>query len=117
MVHIAIQENREEVVIKLEGRLAGSSVGKLNRAWIEFAPRLGSTPLTIDLRHVTRADAYGVKALRNLQSLTGAKLLTTTPLSRYVAEDVARGCALSSFRKVKQSALGRSRFQVRNGTI
>jgi len=117
MLHIAIQQNREEAVITLEGRLAGSSVGKLNRAWMEFAPRLGSTPLTIDLRPVTRADAYGVKALRNLQSLTGARLITTTPLTRYVAEDVARGCALSSFRKVRQAALGRSRFQLRNGTI
>jgi ABC-type transporter Mla MlaB component len=117
MFQIRIQQNREAVTIALEGRLAGSSVKKLNRVWMEFAPQLGCTPLTIDLRHLTRADAYGVKALRNLQSLTGAKLITTTPLTRYVAEDVARGCALSTFRRVREAVHGRSRLQARYGTI
>jgi anti-anti-sigma regulatory factor len=117
MFQIEIQQNCEAVTIKLEGRLAGSSVGKLNRAWMEFAPQLGSTPLTIDLRHLTRADAYGVKALRNLQSLTGARLVTCTPLTKYVAEDVARGCALSTFRRVRASAPGRSKLHARNRTI
>ena len=117
MFQIEIQQNREAVTIKLEGRLAGSSLRKLNRAWMEFAPQLGAAPLTIDLRHLNRADAYGVKALRNLQLLTGAKLITNTPLTQYVAEDVARGCTLSSFRSVTHAAPGRSKHQARNETI
>lgn len=117
MLLIQIQQNSEAAIIKLGGRLAGSSVGKFNRAWMEFAPLLGSRSLTIDLRNVTSADAFGVKALRNLQSLTGARLITDSPLTKYVAEDIARRCALRTLRKVREAAHGSSRLQRRNGTI
>jgi hypothetical protein len=117
MLLIDIQQNCEAVMIKLEGRLAGSSVRKLDRAWVEFAPLLGSRPLTLDLRKLIRADAFGVKALRNLQSLTGARLMTNSPLTKYVAEDIARRCASNVMRKVREAAHGRSGSQRRYGTI
>jgi hypothetical protein len=117
MLLIEIQQNGEAVIIKLEGRLAGSAVGKLDRAWVEFAPLLGSRPLTIDLRKLTRADAYGVKALRNLQALTGARLVTNSPLTKYVAEDIARRCASNVLRKVREAAHGRSGHQRRYGML
>lgn len=93
MLRIDIEQNHETVTIKLEGRLAGPSVVKLNRVWIEFARSLDSTKLQIDLRGVTQADAWGVKALRDIQAQTGATLITNSPLAKYIAEDIARRCA------------------------
>lgn len=116
MLRIEVQQDRDAVTIKLEGRVAGLAVKQLNRAWIDFAPSLGSALLSIDLRKVTRADAYGVKALRAIQALTGAKLITCFPLTRYVAEDVARHCALNAARKARKTAVARGRFHSRNGT-
>ena len=90
MLRIRVQQNSETVTIELDGSLVGPSVVKLNRVWIEFARLLDPTELFIDLRKVVQADAWGVKALRDIQSLTGAKLVTNSPLSRYIAEDIAR---------------------------
>jgi len=93
----------------------GGSLGdKLNRAWIEFAASPASLPFVIDMRNVTEADAWGVQALRDFQSLRGARLITSSPLTKYVAEDFARHCAPQAHMKV--AAVRRSRFHARKGS-
>ncbi len=116
MLKINVQQDSEAVTIQLEGQVAGPAVVKLNRAWIEFAALPASTPFVIDLRNVTQADAWGVRALRDLQTLTGARLITSSPLSKYVAEDVARHCTPQTHRKFEKAAV-RSRFDTRKGTV
>jgi anti-anti-sigma regulatory factor len=117
MLRINVQQDTEAVTIQLEGQVAGPSVVKLNRAWIEFAALPASTPFVIDLRNVTEADAWGVRALRDLQTLTGARMITSSPLSKYVAESVARHFAPQLHRGVQKAAVRRSRFHARKGTI
>jgi len=93
MLRIHVQPDNKTTTITLEGQLAGPSVVKLNQVWTEFARLLPFTALQIDLRDVTEADAWGVKALRDIQAVTGAKLITSSPLAKYIAEDIARRCA------------------------
>jgi anti-anti-sigma regulatory factor len=117
MLRINVEQNNDTVIIQLEGRIAGSSVVKLNRVWIEFAHVLDPEKLFIDMRNVTQVDAWGVKALRDLQALTGARLITSSPLTKYVAEDIARHCNSRAFTKYKGADIRRSRSQARNGTV
>src|ERR1017187_8885428 len=103
MLRINIERNKDTATIKLEGSVAGPTIVKLNRIWIENDLLADSTPLMIDLRNVTHADAWGVRALRDIQTRTGARLITSSPLTKYVAEDVARNYAVHAVKKVKET--------------
>jgi hypothetical protein len=48
----------------------------------------------IDLRNATYADATGLKVLRDIYSETSAEFLTSTPWTKYLAEEVTRGSAI-----------------------
>jgi len=81
----------EAMTIKLEGRVTGPWVAELDRLWQQTSPTLGSRQLSIDLRETTYADAGGVGALRAIYSQTRAALLTSTPWTQYLAEEISRG--------------------------
>ena len=117
MLRINVQQNAESVTVKLAGKIGRSSVVQLNRAWIESATLLPSAPHLIDLRDVTQADGCGVKALRDIQTLAGARLITSSPLTKYIAENIVRRCASRTGQPAKRNAAIRSRFQPRNGRI
>jgi hypothetical protein len=72
----------------LEGRLAGPWVTELNRAWREAAPRLGEKLLSLDLRNLTYSDASGKHLLRQIFRETGAEIVTSSPWSQYLADEV-----------------------------
>ena len=46
--------------------------------------------LSLDLRATTFADAGGIKVLRTIYSQSKAAILTGTPWTEYLAEEVAR---------------------------
>lgn len=48
----------------------------------------------IDLRSATYADETGLKVLRDIYSETSAEFLTSTPWTKYLAEEVTRGSAI-----------------------
>jgi hypothetical protein len=85
---ITIQEHDEAIEMKLEGRVAGPWVAELNRAWVETAPTLGQRTLSIDIQHVTYADAGGKHALRDIYAQTHAKLIASSPWAQYLAEEI-----------------------------
>ena len=74
----------------LEGRIAGPWAVELERVWLEAAPRLGSTKLSIDLRDVTFADASGKKVLKDIFSQTGAEIVAGTLWGQFLAEEISR---------------------------
>ena len=80
--------------MKLEGRVAGPWASELDRVWIESAPRLGSKKLVIDLHNVTYADAAGKQVLRSIYAQTHAELLTSTPWTQFLAEEVTAKAAV-----------------------
>lgn len=88
MLRIYFQENPNSIVIKLEGRVAGPWAAELGRLWEEKAPAVAHKQLSLDLRGTTFADAGGIKVMRAIYSQSGAAILTGTPWTEYLAEEV-----------------------------
>ncbi len=85
---ITIQENDKVIEVTLEGRVVGPWVEELTRVWAETTPKLGTRTLSIDLRNVTYADAKGKQSLKDIYFQTHASLLTSTPWTEYLAEEI-----------------------------
>ncbi len=85
---ITIQEQDQTIEIKLEGRVAGPWVPEVRRVWEETAPQLGTKTLSIDIQHVTYADAGGKQALREIYAQTRARLIANSPWAEYLAEEI-----------------------------
>ena len=90
MLRITVEENPEAIVIKLEGRIAGPWAAELDRLWEEKSSAAAHKKISLDLRETTFADAGGMRVLKAIYSQTGAALLTDTPWTQYLAEEVTR---------------------------
>lgn len=88
MLKITTNEKPEEVVITLEGRVAGPWVAEVSRVWVETAPRVASRKLSLDLRNVTYADVSGKHVLSEIYSQTGAELIASTPWTQYLVDEI-----------------------------
>lgn len=88
LLRITVQEKDTEIEITLEGRVAGPWVAELRRIWMETTPRLGARKLSLDLRNVTYSDAGGEQVLREIFAQTNAELVTGTPWTQYLAEQI-----------------------------
>ena len=89
-LRITIEESAEATDIKLEGRIAGLWADELRRTWLEIFPLPSARKLTINLCDATYADADGIQVLREIYSQHPARLITSTPLTQYLAEEVMR---------------------------
>ena len=90
MLRITVEENSKAMVIKLEGRIAGPWAAELDRLWKETTPVVAGRKLFLDLRDTTFADADGIRALKAIYFQTEATILTGTPWTEYLAEEVSR---------------------------
>ncbi len=88
-LRISIHEDDKAIGLILEGRLAGPYVEELERAWRETAPLVRGRPLKLDVRNVTYSDAIGKQALRTIVEQTGAEIVTSSPSSEYLAEEIS----------------------------
>ena len=68
--------------------MAGPWVAELSRVWVETAPQLANRTLSIDLRNVIYADALGKQVLREIYAQTQARLVTSTPWTQYLADEI-----------------------------
>ena len=89
MLRITLEEKSDAVVLKLAGRLAGPWVAELGRLWEAKAPGVAQKKLSLDLRETTFADANGMRILKAIYAQTGAAILSGTPWTQYLAEEVA----------------------------
>jgi hypothetical protein len=89
-LRITIEQNPASIAIILEGRIIGPWAAELDRTWSELAPSLGTRKAAIDLRNATYADATGIHVLHRIYSETAAELITSTPWTKYLAEEVTR---------------------------
>lgn len=64
---------------------------ELSRAWRETAPRLNQREVRLDLREVTYSDASGKQVLREIFRVTQADLVTRSPWSEYLANEIRNG--------------------------
>lgn len=89
-LRITVREQESVTEITLEGRLAGPWVTELSRAWSELALRLGARKVSIDLRDVTYCDEAGKQVLREIVAQTNAELVTSSPLTKYLAQEISK---------------------------
>jgi len=89
-LRITVEENGESMVLKLEGRLAGPWVAELDRLWQQTSAGRNGQKIVLDLRETTYADATGIESLRSIYRETGAAILTGTPWTQYLADEVTR---------------------------
>lgn len=94
MLRISITQTAEAVAIILEGRVAGPWADELQRAWAEVAASVGKRTVTIDLRNTTYADSNGIAVLQGIYTKAVAELITGSPWTKYLAEEVTRGSAV-----------------------
>lgn len=80
----------EAIVIKIEGKISGSHVLELHRAWEELTSTLGRRRLLVDLRDVTHVDGTGHKLLSEIGAKADAEFVADTPLTKYFAEQALR---------------------------
>jgi anti-anti-sigma regulatory factor len=95
-LRISIEPRETSIAIILEGRIAGPWAVELDRTWSELAPSIGAQKVSIDLSDATYADANGIRVLHKIYSQTAAELITSTPWTQYLAEEVARENNLNS---------------------
>jgi hypothetical protein len=88
MLMITYQKSSQGVTLKLEGRVAGEWVSELADFWAKTAPRVASTKLFVDISDITYADFAGIKALRAIYSQAHAELVSNSPWTRYLAEEI-----------------------------
>jgi anti-anti-sigma regulatory factor len=96
MLRISIIPTADSTHIILEGRVAGPWAEELSRTWAEAAPTVGKRTVSIDLRNTTYADASGIRVLQEIYRNAGAELITGSPWTKYLAEEVTRGSAIKS---------------------
>jgi hypothetical protein len=70
--------------------VAGPWVAELGRTWAGLAPTVGKRKLVIDLCNTTYADEGGIGILREIYLTTASELVTSSPWTQYLAEEVTR---------------------------
>lgn len=89
LLRISIQEQHDTIGFILEGRVAGPWAAELSRAWEEIRLRLDGKKFFLDLRSVTYSDVGGKRILREIVAQSGAELVTSSPWSEYLAEEIS----------------------------
>jgi anti-anti-sigma regulatory factor len=87
VLRITIQKSKQEVTIKLEGRIAGPWVDELHRTWNSLTPSLGSKHLCVDLCEVTFVDERGKQVLTDIRK-GGATFLADTAMTKSLVEEI-----------------------------
>jgi hypothetical protein len=96
MLRISVQPNAESIAIILEGRIAGPWAEVLSRTWANVAPTVGTRIVSLNLCNTTYADASGISVLRMIYGKTAAKIVTSTPWTQYLAEEITRVNAIKN---------------------
>jgi hypothetical protein len=87
MLRITVHDSPEQLVLKLEGKLAGVWVTELEDCWRGAASSAGGRPLQVDLSDVDGVDAAG-KYLLVLMSKAGARLVAPGSVMSQLVEEV-----------------------------
>jgi ABC-type transporter Mla MlaB component len=90
MLRITVQDEPEQVTLKLEGKLSGIWVAELEDSWRAVNSTLAGRSLRVDLTAVDRVDSAGNYLLALLRR-SGAQLIASgtamTELVRSIARD------------------------------
>jgi ABC-type transporter Mla MlaB component len=90
VLRITINDERDKVILKLEGRVAGPWTAELNRTWRSLSPSLKHKELLVDLCGVSYVDQQGRDILAEIYRQNHAQFEANTPLTKYFAEEARK---------------------------
>ena len=89
MIRITLHQAASELVLKVEGALAGDSVAELEACWIDARQRTRVRRLKVDLRDVSGVDDRG-RALMRRMFVDGARFVASGCEMPEVVREIAR---------------------------
>ena len=96
MVRISIKDDSRVATLKVEGKLVGLFAEELRNTWRDLWTSAWGKPLRLDIRSVSFVDANGIQILREIVRVTGAEILTDSPLTHYFATQAQSDLALET---------------------
>jgi len=87
VLRITLQKSKQEMTIRLEGRIAGPWVDELRGTWLSLAPSLGHKQLRVDLCEVVFVDPKGKQLLTDIRR-SGALFLADTAMTKALVEEI-----------------------------
>jgi len=94
MLRITVQDEPEQVTLKLEGNLYGIWVTELEDSWRAVNSTLAGRPLLLDLTAVDRVDSAGNYLLALLRR-SGAQLIASGTAMSELVRSIARDWPLN----------------------
>jgi hypothetical protein len=91
VLRITIDDEPEQINVKLEGKLVGAWVAELDRTWRSLGGSLERKKLSIDLCGVTYIGRDGRGLLAEMYRQNHAHFKANTPLTQYFAEEARAG--------------------------
>jgi len=87
MLRVTIHDGRDELRLRLEGRLAGLWVREVERCWQMAQSQTNHRNVTVDLRDVDFVDSAGEQLLADMYQ-HGATLVALGPMTRSVVSRI-----------------------------
>jgi hypothetical protein len=88
LLKISTEHEKNQVLMRVEGKLIAPWTKELEKAWQELAKILGAKALLLDIRGATFVDQSGIKLLGRIARESNAKILADSPLTRQFADKV-----------------------------
>jgi hypothetical protein len=82
--------------IKIEGKIAGANISRMDRARRKLATAVGKKKLSVDLCGVTFMDGKAKTLLVELYSKTRAAFIADTPLTKYFAQQARQNICIGN---------------------
>jgi len=87
-MRVTVENNRDEFVIKVEGRLVQPWTSELLSTWAKLP--LGLKKVSLDISGMLFADNTGKQILNEIVTKTNCKILADSPLTRDFAEEISK---------------------------
>ena len=85
-MRVTISEDKDELVVKIDGRLVGPWASELESTW--RALQLGSKKLSLDISEVLFVDDTGTQILKDIVNTTNCEIRASTPLTKDIADKI-----------------------------
>lgn len=86
MLKISIDEEKNQIILRVEGKLIAPWTEELENAWQLLAKKLGDRTLCLDIRSTTFVDQNGLRILGKIIKTANTDVLADSPLTRQFAE-------------------------------
>ena len=88
MMRVTVDEGKDEMVVKIEGRLVEPWASELEPEWRNL--QLGSKRLSLDISEMLFVDYSGKQILKDIVKATNCEIRANSPLTRDFADEIMR---------------------------